>query len=348
MRDNTATGDGTASMPTRKATLVSARAAIAGLSVTSHRTMRKILLCSGLVVVGSSCDDAAEVVRPTPPTSVAAFVTAEAAANLDTDGRVILPGPLTQPYPQITESQARGFADAYRRIHLPHVIGVIERDRGGGIDVGKLRSCGRAYHVEPAIEPLPPNVLPAARRAYGPRWLITFCGSAGTPQVSVAVSAYATDLALENGRLIYPVEGGEFFFVAGIPIGQADGLPGQPESAIAWFAARTGIRISRVPHLVMLPRTWPQLAYWKLELERPAMLRSLRAGKTRSVSTVYFIDDSRWGHRGIWIADESAPLSHRFKSPMPVTRYGERPTSLTGEVRVRAGFALKLEPVEEK
>jgi len=33
MRDNTATGDGTASMPTRKATLVSARAAIAGLSV---------------------------------------------------------------------------------------------------------------------------------------------------------------------------------------------------------------------------------------------------------------------------------------------------------------------------
>ncbi|SRR6266545_2941680 len=170
-------------MLTTKVTLISTRTAIADFSLSSKLSMREILLCSILAVVGSGCGDAAKFVRPTPPPSVAAFVTAEAAANLDTDGRVTLPGPLDLPHPQITEAHARALADAYRRIHLPQVIGVMEEDRGAGINASKLRACGRAYYAEPAMEELPPDVTPATLRAYGPRWLITFCGRAGNPEV---------------------------------------------------------------------------------------------------------------------------------------------------------------------
>ncbi len=311
------------------------------------RIARLVVGLAATVGFASGCDDAQSLVRPRDPSSVAAFVTGEAAANLDANGRLILSGPLDLPYPQITAERARELAEAFRVIHLPMIVHVMEKDRGAGINVSSLRVCGRTYYAEPSIEPLPPSVHPGLRRAYGPRWIVTLCGASGLPEVSVAVAAYSTDLGLENGRLIYPFEGGGFFSAIGIPVGNLEGLPGFPETAVASVAARTGARVGKMPRLVTLPRKLPQLSYWRLELERPVSMRSLKSGKVRADSSIFFIDDPRWGHRGSWLAEKDGPVVYEYGWVMPPSRYGEAATSGKSTVAARPGMPIKLEPVDE-
>jgi len=279
---------------------------------------------------------------------VTAFVTPEVAANLDADGRLILSGPLELPYPQITAERARELAEAFRVIHLPMIVQVMEKDRGAGINVSQLRVCGRTYYAEPTVEPLPPTVGGAFRRAYGPHWVVSLCGRSGVPEVSVSVAAYATDLGLEDGRLIYPqFEGGMFFSSVGIPVGSPEGVPGYPESAVASVATKTGVRVSKTPRLVTLPRTMAQLSYWTLELERPAIVRSLTTGRARADANIFFLDNPPSGHNGSWIADEEAPTGYEYVWAIGPERYGERPTFFKSTVAARPGMPIKLEPVDE-
>lgn len=310
--------------------------------------IRSALRLGAATVSFFGCHDAHTPVGPRMPSQVAAFVTGEAAASLDREGRLILPGALELPYPQITAERARLLADAFRRIHLPGIIQVMERDRGAGINPSNLRACGRVYYAEPAVEPLPLTAGPAAVRAYGPKWIVTLCGPTGVGEVSVAVAAYATDLRLENGDLVYPSHGGGFFSSLGIPVENREGLPGYPETAVASVVTKTGLRLSKTPRLVTLPRTAPHLSYWKLELERPARVRSLTTGNTHEVANVFFLDHRWFGHRGSWIAHHAAPAEYEYVWARPPSTFGERPIFLKSRIPARPGMPIKLEPVDDR
>jgi hypothetical protein len=302
-----------------------------------------------LTLATSSCDAPQELL-PKKPVSIAPFVTGDAASSLTLQGGIGLPGPLALPYPQISEEQAVELADTFRKVHLPGILPAIEKERRAGIDPSQLHSCGRTFYAEPSVEPLPATVTPAIRRAYGPWWLVTLCGKAGSPEVSIAVSAFATDLSIRNGLLVYPPDGGEFFHPLGIPIDRSDGIPGPPEDAIAQLADRTGLRINQLPHLVFLPRTLPQRGYWRLMLEAPGEFNTTDR-VTRQSEIVYYSTDAEGphrGHRGSWLETQGDPREYEYTwIGSQAQAFRQRPTFVKSRVAARADMALKLDPVAE-
>lgn len=304
------------------------------------------LSCMALALL--SCAPESQSVAPsaTPP-SVRDFVAGEAANHLTGRGEIVLGGPLELSRVQISEERARDLADAFRFTHLSGIIQFIEKDRGADIDPNKVRACGRAYYAEPAVEPLPDEVGPALQRGYGPFWIITFCGSTGQRELSIAVSAYATELGIRAGLLTYPMEQGEFFRILAIPVGQPDGLPTLPEHAISEVVSRTGARAIAVPRLVYLPRTYPQLAFWRLELARAVRVRSLLTGTISTTSTVFYSTE-RHAHVGAWVAARDGPRKYEYVwVKQREVAYGQRPIFSKSTIAARNGMPLRLEPVQE-
>ena len=305
-----------------------------------------ILLVGSLAIVGCSSDD--RVIEPTPVSSIKQAVVGVAADRLDPDGHFMLDGPLDLPYPQITADRAIALADAFRSGPLASFVPLLERDRGSGIKASALKNCGRTYYAEPAIGAIPSSVHPAIRRAHGPHWILNYCGESGLPEVALAVSAYATDLKIENGMLVYPLlYGGEYFHPIGIPKNRRESLPGSPEAAAAEAAAVSGVRVASVPRLVTLPRMAPALSFWQFELEHSATLRGRTSKRDTSTAKIYFTDDSRWGHRGRWISQIGGPTEFEYTWPVPSEKAGVPATFLKGRVTARPGFSIRIEPVEE-
>jgi hypothetical protein len=94
--------------------------------------------------------------------------------------------------------------------------------------------------------------------------------------VSVAVSAWATELSLENGRLHFPAISGNELVAVGIPYGHVGEYPSAPEDAIALAAERSGRRVAAVPELITpLPTDGPpQLARWRVTLKAPVTIQA--------------------------------------------------------------------------
>ena len=111
---------------------------------------------------------------------------------------------------------------------------------------------------------------------FGPWWLVTLCDRAGAPTLSVGVSAWATDITVQGGRLLFPRISGSEIFGVGIPTGHVGEYPSSPEEAIELTAKRSGRRVTEVPELIMpLPEDGiPQFARWHLTLESVAGLRT--------------------------------------------------------------------------
>jgi hypothetical protein len=296
-----------------------------------------------------SCTSDGPVIEADALPPIARLVVGEAANRLDDHGRFILDEPLDLPYPQITATQAVSLADAFQKVAIVGLLQALEDERGGGINPAAMQVCGRIFYAEPAVEALPAEVLPGVRRAFGPHWIVNYCGASGKPEVAFAVSAYATNLRIENGKLVYPTSGnGEYFRVIGIPKSRQDGISGEPEVAAAQVAALTGVRVSAVPHLVSIPgQIAPEVAIWRVEIERPANVRGKDTGVAQLSSTLYFTDDMRWGHRGPWTAQSAAPSRFEYRWPIFTGGSGDPPIWRTGSVNVRPGFALRIEPIAE-
>ena len=208
---------------------------------------------------------------------LASRLTAEAASQLGSDGLLNLATAVQGTAPEISESRARELALVAGRSFGPMMRPALEADHGGPIDFGTLAVCPRAYYAASPVEPLPPDIPSYYHRLFGPRWLVSLCDRGGEQQVSIAVSALATELNIANGQLIYGGDSqhGAEFEILGIPRSLGE-LPISPERAVllATDVAQPR-RIAKVHQLVVpVPGTgFPQTAHWQLDLESFVPLR---------------------------------------------------------------------------
>ena len=211
---------------------------------------------------------------------IAALVTPAVASSLDKDGRFqVTPSTTGGQYPELSLDQANKLATVWGGEFAPLFRRRLEKDHGAAINYHALTVCGRTLYARSAFQSVPSSIPEPYRRPYGPWYLATLCGEDGSPTISLAISAWATDLAIVNGRIKFPSYAGNEFFSMGIPQGHVGEFPTSPEAA-ASLAAQTGRRVSSVPELVMQPNLNgpPQLAHWHISLDGPASVQGLRSG----------------------------------------------------------------------
>jgi hypothetical protein len=244
------------------------------MQARSNTVLRKVralvfecgLLASTGLIAG--CDNDAVNTEPLPsPSAVASAVVGKAAASLDQSGR------FTQlqenASDELTAGQAVQLANAYAKQFLPLEHTYLEKQRGGAkIDLKSISACGRALYAASAFERLPEIVPAPNRRPYGSYWLVTLCAK-GSPQVSLAVSAQATDLTIVNGRIQFPFYYGGEFFSQGIPVGHQGEFPSTPEQAAVRASRLSRRHVTNVPDLIMpaMGQGVPQEARWHVDLD---------------------------------------------------------------------------------
>lgn len=299
------------------------------------------LACFGLFL---ACAEHQGILDLTSTPPVAAFVSGEAANNLTPDGSFVLPGAIQLSEPQVDASRAAELAKAYVRVYLRGHLDMLEKDRGRRINHALLHPCGRTFYAEPALEPLPQSVSPPIRRAYGPHWIVSLCGSTSMPEVSLAVSTLATEVKLVDGVPITTGPQGEYFRPLGIPAG-SEGSPVSPERAAIEVSNATGRKIVTVPRLIQFPRRYPQMGLWLMELDA-AVPFILATGAQRSSRVVLFGDDYQSLQRGIiWIPAENQPPAAEYAWITEVS--GGRVAPQSGHVPRRLGQPLEVERIRK-
>jgi hypothetical protein len=184
-------------------------------------------------------------------------------------------------------------------------------ERGTTISFESLFSCRPPVYAASAFDRLEiDDVTKAAhplQKGIGPFWLVKLCGSDG-PELTVAVSAYSTDLGLRPDRGIdFPAISGGDFFAESIPALRIHDDLLSAEAAVVLVATLSGRRVANVPDLVMpfFRDGSPVDARWHLHLDAPAKLRvSSEVVETRDV----YVSRIR-ANRGsrFWIADAVQP-----------------------------------------
>lgn len=239
------------------------------------------LLGLGLALL-AACRDTPRIAGPRDVTLSSALVTGDAARALGPDGRFDLhPDLSADPYPQISAATAREIAARFMKIFGPYQQDLYAIEHGASVRVADLTVCGRAFYAESAYAPLPPDVSVQYRKLFGPYWIITFC-QAGDPAVSIALSAYDTDVQLApDGDLNVSAESGYGVFQLGISADQ-DGAPISPERAVQFAALGSHHRVAGVPHLIMRAGgpTYAQVAIWRFDMEVPITVKGRISGQT--------------------------------------------------------------------
>lgn len=287
----------------------------------------------GAALGAAACGDRSMSTAPVPQVSRAEILqalTPEAAAAVGSDGRLPAPQPLETGRPQLAVATAESLAVAVARRNLPYDRERLDREHGGPIAYRWMIPCGRTAYAAPAFERLagddPATAAWPEQKAFGPWWLVTLCAPGGEPQLSVAVSAYATELRVTaDGSIEFPAIGGNDFLPLGIPRGRAaDELP-TAEAAAVLAAKLSGRRVAAAPELVApyYREDAPQGARWRVRLDGPA--RILTAGGSAAVVTEVYV--SRVPRRGAsrertWAAAASQPAAVEMVLTPPA-RVGE-------------------------
>lgn len=272
-----------------------------------------------------SCWGDRTVTAPEPtPDQLSQAVTGDAAAVVS-DGKFVLPAPEATVSKQLSSGEAVVLARTWARQFGPLIRSSFEDDHGAGIRFDKLLACGRPlYAVSGFAEPAD-DILPAVRRAIGPWWLITLCDGA-LPQLSVSVSAWATELRIENGRLVYPLNSGAEFSAQGIPLGHVGEYPSSPERAAFSTAQQTGRRVTSVPQLVAGFNKLgnPERARWIWNLEGAVSVRTEKTSGLVSSQVLTGHALRAGGQDELFVGSVPQPDSVDFKSPPPLLPFEPR------------------------
>lgn len=232
-----------------------------------ERTKVPSAVAAVVVVSLAACSDTKVNTEPLPTAAaVASAVVGDAAAKLDVSGHFTHLS--AQEEGELGAGEAVRIANIYAKQFVPLEHTSLGKERGGPIDLRNLVVCGRPLYAASPFEPLPPSVPLRDRRPYGAYWMITLCAK-GVPQVSLAVSALATDLKIENGKIRFPFNFGNEFYTQGIPLGHQGEFPSAPEVAVVRTAEFSGRHASSVPELIMPATTegLPQEARWHIKLD---------------------------------------------------------------------------------
>jgi len=252
------------------------------------RPILVVAFVAASVILGG-CTRASSGARGYLTTADTSVVTADLARSLSSSGQFVLSGPSGGTFPELSEDRVRNIARLWVKQFFPWVRGSIEAARGEKIDASRLGVCSRIYYAESPYEPLDETVDGgAARRAYGPWWVVPLCIK-GAPQVLLGVASYATDIEILNDHILLPRFSGSEFVWRGIPPSVGE-LPVSPERAARLAAQRTGSRVASVPRLVMphFRDGGPALARWELTLTPAVRVRTAQ-GEQPMTETRLFV-----------------------------------------------------------
>jgi hypothetical protein len=276
----------------------------------------------------------------------------EAAAGLSSSGRFVLTS-TPSGEPEITEVQAVALAAAWPQQWGRFLRTYLESEHGAPIQFDRLVPCQTPLYARSSFAPLAPQVHRTVRRAYGPWWLVSLC-EGPTPAVSLAISAYSTDLTIVDGRIQLPAVSGNHFLPAGIPHGWDGAVRVSPERAALAASMHSRRLVASVPELYAPApaRARPQFAAWRIRLDRPVTLRGERTLDRRSHAEVYVTGNGREGsgERLVHVGTPEQPDHVEFQYPMNVdglvgkNKATAGPVQMArGEARPAAGIAIDLE-----
>lgn len=215
-----------------------------------------------LLAVLSACrpTDSAGPTPVSPRELTPEMLTAEAAAALGADGRFRFPLPSAAPGEMSLDTAREQSLEFARYVtNNGNLRGVVEAGRGGyWTDPHLLTLCPAQDHIVRSqlgvmsVDSLPARGRVTLLRKFGPQWLLTLCGSAGEPQMTVQVALRENQVRFRSGA---PVESDpgllSAFSPQGVPFEWPDALPVSAERAARFAYDQLGARIARVPELFL-------------------------------------------------------------------------------------------------
>jgi hypothetical protein len=170
--------------------------------------------------------------------------------------------------PQLTAETASAIAVILGRGSAKGIARSLRADRGGRpVDFDDLVPCGPPRYARTLFD-LGAIRDEQERHLYGPKWLVALCAN-GEPQLSIAVSSLATDLAIQPGLVRVPSDKGQAVHMKGIPPSWTDGLPITIHEAAAMVTRVTGKPATSAPTLVAPHPAWvPHAAQWHFRVSQ--------------------------------------------------------------------------------
>jgi hypothetical protein len=224
-----------------------------------------------------------------PDPQIREYLTDGASSTLRPDGTFPMAAPIVPlQEPVISRDEAVAQAHAWLRAFGPLFAHAWARDRGEDLRIGDL-STQRVYFAESPYGRFPAGPFhPGYRKIFGPYYLVVLGDERG-PVLILSVSALNHDVRVdERGLIRTPADGGNEVEPYAVPKDLSQFPIRTPERAVEHVARATGARITTPPllHLMHSHRA-PILALWQIQLDRPARLREIAGGRSRSAQTVY-------------------------------------------------------------
>ena len=300
------------------------------------RTNRVALLVRSATFLLSmtACEGSIQAPRERAGTvDVRPYVTPQVLASLGPDGTFSTEAAAPEPFDQITPEAAQAQAVAALKAFGPGLRGYLEEGHGGPIDFSAVVPTRVYYATSAYDQTIPPEFNLAMRKLAGPYYMVVLSSSEEAPVVSVAVSAYNTDIGVQAGQLVYRnTEEGHAFRLKGIKATD-DGLPLPPERAVQIASSAAGVRVAGSPRLQLSTvRQIPQAAWWRVPLERSVRVHDADSGKDVEASELLVGPDRR-AAAGI---AASAPRTDRLTDPI---------THRTFDAPVRTWIPVGVAPV---
>ena len=268
------------------------------------RWRNRVLVLGGMALIAGCTNDG----RPSAPTLERAFLTGAAAAALRSDGKFAMPDSVVNPLGQVTRAQAVTITRRYVKDVGPSLVGGWSTFFGSRLSLAELAPCKAPVYAATPYTAIVGDVSDAVAKELGPHWIVPICTSGGRVAVVLSFSARATTLVVAAGANLH-YELADVLSV-GIPA-DADASWYEPESAAASAFARTGVRVTEVPTLVMNPRPEvPLLVRWRVPLEAPVTVVGAKSGASRSRTAVLVGFGVVFRESGLLdVAPDSAPRS---------------------------------------
>jgi len=276
------------------------------------------------------CDhDVASSPEPLSAGDLRSYVTPELSGRLASGGTFQLAAPPSGL--RVNPEGAKALALAFTRTFGPYFRTTLEKQHGREIDVDRLGIASPVYYADTPFGPLPEDIHPAYRNGYGPYYIVYLASTDGAPAVVIAVAAHS-EAKVEDGRITFPVNYGNDFYLEGVPLGEGFAMPLSPEQAVRRISEVTGARAAAVPELWRPNQGWhPVHSRWRVILDRPVAVQTRGSGQVQQVREIYV------GLRG------------EFSVPSAVQPTGlVKPNIVTGgsvHVPIRSGRPVEFEAV---
>jgi hypothetical protein len=285
-----------------------------------------------------------------------AWVTGDALAALDTDGRFRFSlGTAVRGELPADTARSQALLFARWRLNTAFWRGVVEGQREAFVDAGRLAECGRGYLRRSPYGPAPDSVPASIRQTLGDFWVVPFCDRPGVPALLVGVAALANGVRFTNGGIVLPdTTSGNAYFTRGVPWYWEDEMFVSPEVAVAYVYQTTGLRVSRPPELVHGLRVLDDFQLrdvsivcprWRLEVEGPIRVRGFTTLREFATSELYVLDDSCTELSGGLVLaspvpDQPATEILRYR-PTPNAALREVPIPLVGPTRLESVYPVR-------